>query len=225
MFKNIESIIAIITAAISLLITIYKMVFKHNVGRSKAYYQDILIPFIDAYTKNNNIKPTRFLKNIAKRTNDNIPKYIFYLIDNKQDEKLKKVLIYDYFDIYHNDDNTMRKITKGIQKVLSYILFCFSFLALFFSSYCIALAIYTLFSNIYYIFSNNIEFKNVLSQQLKQFYFQVTMSFLFFGISLLCVKVSSIFSDDTYTLKEVKIKHLINKRVQTYDKKYDTFVL
>ena len=71
----------------------------------------MLKPFVVAYKINLDINITSFVYSKVDRSNDNIPKYVFYLIDKCQKEDeiedkcidnqniLKKVLIHDYFNL------------------------------------------------------------------------------------------------------------------------------
>ena len=225
MFESIQSIIAIATSAIVLLTTIYKICFKNEISRSAAYYNKVLVPFVIKYKKKSNIKPTKFLKSVVKRNNDNIPKYIFYLMEKEDDEKLKKVLIYDYFDIYNNDDNTMTRIMRGINRAIAYFLFFISFFALFESCYCMSIVVYTVLALGYQLISKEMNSLIIQTELKGNIFWMAVIAIILFGISLLCVVIAREINVDTYTLKEKKIKRLIERRVKTYDKKKEMFVL
>lgn len=225
MFEGMESIIAIITSAIALITTIYKTCFKTEASRSQAYYKKILVPFVIEYKKKSDIVPTKFLKNIVKRSNDNIPKYIFFLMEQGEDEKLKKVLIYDYFDIYHNEENKMSGIIRMIYRAVAYFIFIISFIILFYSGYFMAVVFYTILFSTYQLISEELNGAIIQSGAGESIFLLAIIAIVMFGMSIFCAVIASELNVDNYTLKEKKIKRLIERRVKTYDKKMRMFVL
>ena len=127
--ENVTMVIAAISAVIGVTATIYKILFRSDAKRVEKYYEEILKPFIIDYHKDRNMNVINFLDNKAERDNDVIPKYIFYLIDNgkEKSEDLKKVLLYDYIDIYPNDNNKMLRFMEMISKFLAFVMVAMSF--------------------------------------------------------------------------------------------------
>lgn len=97
---KIQSAIAIISSLITTIILIYQTGFKNNQERERKYYEELLMPFMQKYFNNKNINAYRYCKNKVLYTNENIPMYISFLIHTKDKEKLKKILICDYFELF-----------------------------------------------------------------------------------------------------------------------------
>ena len=114
MQENINFIVAIVTSLITMCTLIYNTFFKGGFKREKQYYNKILIPFIEAL-KAGNENALQEIKDQINHTDECVPKYVIHLINTSQiqtdntitDKKLLKVFIYDYLDIYPNDDNRM----------------------------------------------------------------------------------------------------------------------
>lgn len=84
-----------------------------------------MIPFIEAL-KAGNENALQEIKDQINHTDECVPKYVIHLINTSQiqtdntitDKKLLKVFIYDYLDIYPNDDNRMDQLPCIILKIL-----------------------------------------------------------------------------------------------------------
>ena len=118
-----QKVIALAISIAGILTTIYRMVFVKRKRRQQAYYQKLLKLFIKAYHENNHINAVEFINEKVERNDDDIPKYIFYLMDQNENIILKQVLIYDYFDLYHNDGTMMIYGMRILPQGLIYILF------------------------------------------------------------------------------------------------------
>ena len=134
MQKKISFIVNIIILFIAMCTPIYNTFFKRSIKREREYYNKILIPFVENL-KSGNEDALQEVKSQIKYTDECIPKYILYLVDISQhqidstitDKKLSKVLIYDYMDIYPNNDNRMIRVARESMKVLVYLLLFLAF--------------------------------------------------------------------------------------------------
>lgn len=224
MIEKINAIIALITVIIGVLGTVYKIGFKKNDERLDEYYKSVLKPFIVEYKKNKKINTVKFLKDVVMHDEDYVPKYVFSLMHSESKEELKKVLIYDYFEFYRNDDNIMKKIIRTVGRVSAFSLFFFSFFLLLFCIIYILSIFYMLPVDIYDML-NNLEVASITFIKIKVYTFKIISGLVLFLLSILCVKLASDTNEDIYTVKKKKIKKLIDKRVKTYDKKIETVVL
>lgn len=220
--ENLERILAIITSVIGSITAIYKIGFKTNHKRTEEYYQKILIPFVTKYKKDNNINTIRFLDKKLKVKNENVPKYIFYLMDEQRETDLKKVLIYDYLDIYHNDNATMNQILRSINKALSYVMFFLSFIFLYFGIMSIMIVFYSIITDAFY------DIKGINSIQLSNSewnIWQIIIGAIFIVCSFLLIIFVKFWNEDMYTVKKDKIEKIISKKVRIYDKRKDNYVV
>ncbi len=210
--EKVTTVIAVISAVIGVITTIYKMLLKKDVKRIERYYEEILKPFIIDYHKDENVNVIKFLDDKAERGNDAIPKYIFYLIDNDKEksEDLKKVLLYDYIDIYPNDNNRMLRLMEMISKFWAFVIFAISFSAF-------------LYGVVSFLFSL-ILFLQFFSENMRQ-------AFELFGLSIICIiifgvgiQMIGLLNEDMYTLKEKKIQKMIQRKIKFYDKNITKFI-
>ena len=214
MIDSWQGIITFIVSVIGMLTTIYKIGFKDEQNRTQAYYKETLLPFIVAYQKNSNMNTIKFLKDAVKRDNDNVPKYVFYLLDNQERDKLRKVLLYDYFDLYHNDDNTMRRIMKWISRFLVYLLFGASLFITFYGSFFLVSGVLSILMDLVHGFDGTINGVDTWKWSLKNIFLGLVSIFL----SIVYISLVKKINDDRYTFKKKKIERLINKKVKLYDK-------
>lgn len=223
MDEIINAIVALITAIIGVLGTVYKIGFKKNDERLNEYYKNVLKPFIVEYKKNKKVNAAKFMKNVVKYDDDFVPKYVCSLMNSESKEELKKVLIYDYFEFYCNDSNIMKRIIDKIYKTMTFVIFFFSFVLLFYGIFDFSSGFYMIVPFNIYSVSKNTE--SAMFENDFQYIVRMLRGILFFFLSILCVKIASDSNEDIYTVKKKKIKKLINKRVKTYDKKIETVVL
>ena len=184
----------------------------------------VLIPYIQAY-KSGNENALQDIINQIKRTDEYVPKYIWYLIDEFQNkthnvtssERLQKVFIYDYLDIYPNDDNMMSRLARIIIKILTYIIIWLAFTFLVMGSVSFAVVINKLFpigtGKIIDLLAINI----------------TSLHELLLGIGCMVLYVVTIYAaiiinQDRYTAKKKKIESMINRKVKDYDKHVEDYV-
>lgn len=78
MLEKIIYFFTIACSCIALGTKIYKKLFTNSIKREKEYYKKVLIPYIDAYKSGNKRALESTIIQI-KRTDEDIPKYIFHL--------------------------------------------------------------------------------------------------------------------------------------------------
>lgn len=210
--ENVTMVMAAISAVIGVIATIYKMLFRNDVKRVEKYYEEILKPFIIDYHKDRNVNVINFLDNKAERDNDVIPKYIFYLLDNgkEKSEDLKKVLLYDYIDIYPNDNNKMLRFMEMISKFLVFVMFTMSFSFLLYGavsfSFCLIL------------------FLQFISENIRLAFELLGLSIICFVSSGVSIQMTRLINEDMYTLKEKRIRKLIQRKIKYYDKNITKYI-
>lgn len=132
---EIPNYLQVIISIVVSIITVYKTFFKKNSKRENEYYQSVLQPFVKRMKKQGSAYAIKKLKKCIKRDDDNIPKYIFYLIDkadsqkdsSKTDRDLEKVLLYDYCELYPNSDSKFHKILDMGSRILNYLMIFVAF--------------------------------------------------------------------------------------------------
>lgn len=216
-------VIEIVSIVIATIATLYKVLFKNNEKKSMQYFEKILLGFVNAHYINNNMDCIKYIRNRISRKNDYIPTYLHYLVDNNDNSKLKKVLLYDYCRFYKNDDSNLSKILRVTEKIMYYILL---FL---YAGSIILLMFECLGGVIFFIF----HFKSLVSETVSVFGLSFTMIawylIFFIGIIIVIIVYALMisffqnFHEDDYTLKTKNIEKLIEKKVKYYDKNHKKF--
>ena len=210
--ENVTMVIAAISAVIGVTATIYKMLFRSDAKRVEKYYEEILKPFIIDYHKDRNMNVINFLDNKAERDNDVIPKYIFYLIDNgkEKSEDLKKVLLYDYIDIYPNDNNKMLRFMEMISKFLAFVMVAMAFSFLLYGAVCISFSL--------------ILFLQFISENIRLAFELLGLSIICLAFSGVSIQITRLINEDMYTLKEKRMRKLIQRKTKYYDKNITKYI-
>lgn len=217
-----SKIVALVVATIGAATTVFNIFFKGERGRKQAYYDSILKPFAVAYKKDPSTNAIEFVKGRAEQDNDNIPKYIFYLVDmqlNQDDDtRLKKVLIDDYLNLYPNEYNKKRNLFETVHKLLDYLMFLLLFLFVFMGALVMTSGIMTLIS---FLFAETPHPFTDWWEGIKEALIGIGISL----IGLIPVKLSEWLSKDMYTVKKSRIQKMINKKVRRYDRSFDDYIL
>ena len=252
MTENISNIVALIVAIIGAGTTIYNVFFKGEYGRKQKYYSSLLQPFVVAYKKNPEISAAAFAAGKATREDDNIPKYVFYLIDatqaqdndicvqpepqsqatnnvcetvQNQDETLRKVLIEDYISLYPNSRSKVRSFFDIALILLHYVTIVFVFVLMFVSS---LLMVRSVLSLITYPFSDTLEIIKIGDLEFKAWQWslmELLMGLLSPLMGVLLVRYTEWCNDDMYATTKKRVTKLIKKRVQTYTKNHSKYIL
>lgn len=224
MLEKIIYFFAIACSCIALGTKIYKKLFTNSIKREKEYYKKVLIPYIDAYKSGNKRALESTIIQI-KRTDEDIPKYIFHLIDQLQitgnneiyNTKLHKVFVYDYLDIYPNDDNLMTRLADTGIKLVTYVMYVLAFIFLvtaciYFSNFvsCFILGDVNNDINLFKISNTNVD--DILS------------GVIYLILYLVAVGAAIFFNFDRYTADKKKIKKIIDRKIKLYDKKIENYV-
>lgn len=245
MLDTVSKTVSLVVATIGAGTTIYKILFKNEYSRKQAYYKSLLKPFIVAYKKNPDMSVVEFVKSNAKYDNDNIPKYIFYLVDAKaalseemttqqnsqaqpennvncatqnSEEKLRKVLIDDYLALYSNEYSKKRNVFEIVHKSLNYLLFLLSFLFIFYGTLRITNGIVSLVS---FLFADTFSPVGNWLLCIGEALFGIAVSFT----GLFPIKISEWRGKDMYSIKKKPIQKLIHEKVRRYDRHFDNYVL
>lgn len=219
-----ESAISIITSLIGCITLIVKTFFGKSQKREAAYYEKILKPYVLKLNKGKKISAVSVVSGLAKRNDDDIPKYIFYMLDNAKEEELRCVLLSDYMDLYPNEVNGIGKVLDIVYKVINYILVAVSFISLFYG--------------IMYVMNGlleSISFFSLLVQRetmegSMQAKIEIIRNSLVTGtilglFSILSLKLSIVSNDDRYEIKRNKIEKMIRNKVRRYNRKNEKVVL
>lgn len=210
--ETISTITSAIVSIVSVTPIIKDRIF--SIKRVRTYYKKLIIPYLNELIKNKNIDSCEFIKKQYKRTNENIPKYITYLVDINDNERLKKVLLYDYCFIYKNEKNNTLNFLNNFKSVTTFILNLLVIATLALSGLFITMFLYLSCEEIINVFNKNpFDFKNSISY--------LVLSVFLFLLSLFLFNIIPNLSQDAYTLKLYDIKKRVNEKVDWYDKNYN----
>lgn len=196
-------------------------IFKGDSKRKKEYYDCLLKPYAMEYLKDDTVDAVSFVQNNAKRDNDSIPKYVFYLMGESQKksannidkeeakENLRKVLLTDYLELYDNDDNSKLSIMRMVKKGLIYVMFFMTFAFIFAG----ALGTVNFILSILEINSEVIDIRSVI------------IGIISFALGIVTLILSLFLSDDMYTTKISKINRIVKRKVRCFKEPIGVYVL
>lgn len=181
-----------LTGLISFILTFFdKEHRKYNENKEK-YFQKFLLPFYQEFKTTDKLDYESFLKNNHSYDKVYIPRYVNSLIENKENEKLSKVLLTDYINLFPNKLNGFFVALENLDAVFNYIV------AVVFMIILSILPLYLLGS---------------INQP--QFWEALVVSLLYLIAFVILLKI--IFSDDMYSLNDKKINRFINMKIIEYD--------
>ena len=206
--KNLEIVAGIIVSGISILTAIYKIVFRKDAKREEAYYEKVLSTFVRTYKKNQDINAIKYMENILEDNDDIIPKYVIKLVKDNNNDSLKKVLICDYCELYCNEENKIKKFFRVIEKTIIYMQ--------------IGTALFILFGGCIFITDGIVD---IIAQKWIEGFVNCAEGILTIGVSVFFVWLAGILDRDNYTIKKKRTQRIIEKKVKTFDKRYDDVIL
>lgn len=115
---------AIIVGIISFMITFFNKEHVRYEKNKEKYFNNFLIDFYNAYRNNSNINIRKFFIKNYSYLDTYIPAYVRYLIEKKEFNKAKKVLVADYFFYYPSFRNTVKNIFYKIFNYTWFIEYC-----------------------------------------------------------------------------------------------------
>lgn len=234
-----SKIVAFIVAAIGAATAIYNVFFRGERKRKKEYYDCLLKPFAVAYKNDPNVNTLEFVQSRAKRANDSIPKYIFFLLDaqtSAEDElvgkqkndadktldlsndRLKKVLISDYITLYPNEHNMKWSLFDFAGKMIEYLMFLFTFLFIVVGSFVLTGGVMLLISS---LLNNPTAYNTDCWNGIKCIVIGLVIAFS----GIVPIRLSECKGGDMYSIKKRCIVKEIKKKVILYDKRFGEYVL
>lgn len=207
------TIASIIVSIITIIPTVKNRIF--NIKRERKYYKKIIIPYVNELHKSKDLKACSFIKSHFVRTNENIPKYITYLIDINDNEKLHKVLIHDYCFIYKNEKTKTLKFLNNISNIFALFMNLFSIVLLTLGAFLIFMSIASVI----------VYFTNKDQLILQKFIYYLIYGVLFLPTSLYFFKSVPKISNDIYSLETQNIKKIIDDNVKWYEKNHDKYFI
>lgn len=127
-----KELLAALSGIAAFIITYFDKGEKKYELMKDMYFEKVLKEYHIRYVEDNKINSVRFIKKNYKKSDSYIPRYIFYLVDNNEKEKLKQVLLEDYFNYYPNFENSLSNtFNKLAGKVYIIELFAVSFAGVF----------------------------------------------------------------------------------------------
>ena len=201
---------------------IYNIGFKKSFKREKEYYEVILKTLIGSLTSGKKENVLEQIKGKIRHIDDFVPKYVLYLVDKGEDEKLLKVLLYDYFDIYPYDDNSIKRMIRVARKICVYVLLFSSFVILVLGSIQLVIGANDLIFEVANKNSFVIEFS--ASIKLPVWLYEMLMGMVGFIMYLVAACVAMRMNSDRYSVRKKQIEQMINMKVKSYDKRKDKYV-
>ena len=237
MLDTASEIVALIISTIGAGSTIYKKLFNGERKRKQKYYESLLRPFIIKYRFKPTTDAIEFVINNMEGIDDAIPKYVFYLIDlhtkqlkelsqqegteqllNIFNEKLTKILITDYLNLYPNEHTRTCNVFELTRKLLNYILLFLSFVSLFVGAFMI---VGGFLSFVLCFFTQT---ATLLDDSLNNFWEFISGVIISF-VGLIFAVLSDQLNEDMYTTKKKAIEKLVSKKIKRYDKSINNYVL
>lgn len=222
--EGIESIVAVITAVITLVKTLTDLLGKKNRSRERKYYNCLLKPYV-VMKKDKKIKAVDFVKKRINRGNDNIPKYVFYLSDKDREEELDKVLLYDYISLYPNGANRLNVAAEFTIRFIHGICYVAALFFMLFGGFLLSAGlsvwIMDIGSSLFYEGVRMAFQKLILWENVQRIIYS---SLCLLG-GLLLMKVCVKNEVDRYTIEKKKIEKKIAAKLKYYDKDQGKFLI
>lgn len=227
MQDNIKFIVSIVVSIITTCTLIYNTFFKGRYKREREYYNKVLMPFIKKL-KAGNENALKEIKKKISTTDEFVPKYVIYLMDSARntkdaklvDEKLAKIFIYDYLDIYPNDNNRMSKLMRIICKIAEYALCIAAYFFLLHGCIYIVMALGFFCVNVY---DRRVDLLSASKTDMRIVYL-ILVAIVCFAVCYGVLFTIKIINDDRYTIQKKEIEKMIQKKVKIYDKRHDKYV-
>ena len=227
MQDNIKFIVSIVVSIITICTLIYNTFFKGRYKREREYYNKVLMPFIKKL-KAGNENALKEIKKKISTTDEFVPKYVIYLMDSARntkdaklvDEKLAKIFIYDYLDIYPNDNSRMSKLMRIIREIMEYVCVFVAYFFLLLGCIFIVMALRSFCVNVYDRRVGLLSDPKTNMVVIHLILFAIAFWALCYGI-LFTIKI---INDDRYTIQKKEIEKMIQKKVKIYDKRHDKYV-
>lgn len=179
---------------------------KYNKNKEK-YFDEFLVKFYAKYKAQKDINVEKFVEENYDCSMIYIPPYVHFLVENKEYEKVKKVLITDYLKLFPNFKNTVYKSITNIGNIVDFLYLLIIFAVLGFSVVTIIF-----FLGMAGLSGYNVSWKDVL--------------LLFISaivvIGILAALKKYFDKDDIYTFNKERIEELINSRVDSFNALLDT---
>ncbi|CUO17042.1 hypothetical protein [Clostridium perfringens] len=121
--KNIDffKVLTILGAVFTFIIAYFDKEHKKSIDLKEEYFKKILVPYVNKYRENKEINIIEFLKEQIDENSCFIPPYILFLVDNKNEIALHKVLIIDYKKNFPNSKNNIFNTLSRIDRITELI--------------------------------------------------------------------------------------------------------
>lgn len=210
--------ITVFTTIIGFVTLVYKLCVKKNKKREENYYKDFLKPIIAKIKSDKEIKIMEEVKTLINNidSDDNIPRYIFYLVDNEREDELEQVIMCDYITLYPNENNKISSITETILKVMNYIALILGYAMLILGPICISTSALLLVYNIFCIIlkKTQIQVSDTANIDLYSAYLLLGIVFTIIGIYFM--KKATKDEDDRYTTNIEYMEKMIKRKGNKY---------
>ena len=141
-------------------------------------------------------------------------------VDKITDKKLLKVFIYDYLDIYPNDDNRMDQLPCIILKIFTYFKFFLAFLFLMVGNMYLFIII-----NSFLQYGMDNGFISSFTSNIRRIdCFEILRAVICYGLYVAVIFWAKNSNIDRYTTRKKKIEKMICRKVKAYDKRNDKYV-
>jgi len=218
-----QALVSLATATLGVIRPIYKFLKSKGV-RKRAYYDTLLKPFVAAYKKNPSLNVIDFVNQKVNRDSDDIPKYVFYLLDQQivddtnisvleANENLMKVLIHDYLDLYPNEYNKKRSFLEGFNPFACQLMLIAGILLAFLGTVAFS-------SQLLLLFTYFIKWSCPPSQD----WLILAIGVALIALGWILTSRSDRLSQDMYTVKKERILKSIESKICRYDKRHNDFV-
>ena len=194
----------------------------------KEYFTNVLEIFFAEYVKNNNIDVVNNFNQDFTNRPKFIPSYIYYLIRENENEKLKKVLIIDYIESYPSLSNN---ISNTLDKFIRRFAFLESIVYIIVMLMCILMSLQGILGCIDYLksyyldgISGTMTSFGVEMSPIIFYSLYIVLAIIFIGILKFTLD-NVINSIDEYSLKRKTIQSIVNKKVKKYNKKYTKYYI
>lgn len=216
--NNITAIAAAISTLIAVGMTIYKLVVNKKKKRINEYFDKIILPFVKECQNDPSKEDwALYVSGLYTIKDDFVPPYITFLINQNESQKLKHVIISDFY-LYHDDEEN--NYFNAFEQLSSFMIFVLISVFIFLLSLCLFMGIFEFFTVLLYLLNCILKFMgnsgiNILKDVVNIIVLILLVIFLWIMIKFMFQQV-----DGCYSVRLKQINKTIHRKEKSYLNKY-----
>ncbi|CEH34730.1 hypothetical protein [Romboutsia lituseburensis] len=184
------------------------------------YFEKLLALYVNEYKSHRNLNAVKFINKRYTMNDYFIPSYIFYLEDKNEKELLHKVLMVDYINNFPRKRNNISNAINSINGILRIAFIYINYFIRVLYIIAIPFTIMFLISAIIFYINGGSGSITIGAITISDIVFYILMIIIIIIISIALKYIQESITNkiyDDYTMKEIEIKQILEKREQEYN--------